>query len=292
MNDKLDFSVVIVFYNPTYDHIENARKLSKKLNLIIVDNSPSPSDYEIEQAHIVRLNENKGIATAINVGLKQSINNGYRYALLLDQDSEPLFDDLNKLVNKAYVLNQERDNKIAVVSPAYFDRAINKRCDFIVVGEDNIERLPSIGEKPINVSYTITSGSVINLDLIENIGFMDDLLFIDFVDIEWCFRAIANGYQVVGIPDVLMEHEIGCEPIRVFGKTYVNHSPIRHYFYFRNAILLMSRDYVPAVWKKYEIIKLVPRFLVYVMFTENRIEHCKKMLRGVYDGLRGKTGAL
>ncbi|EOI3364160.1 glycosyltransferase family 2 protein [Aeromonas hydrophila] len=290
MKTESSYSVVIVFYNPEDEHIRNSKKLSEGVDLVIIDNSPHPREYNIESAHIIKLNENKGIAAAINIGLQYSVNKGYKYSLILDQDSNPSINDLDKLVGKISALNRERLNKVAAVSPAYYDRAINKRCDFIVVNGNSISRVPSIGTDPIDVSYTITSGTVIKLDVLNIVGFMDESLFIDFVDIEWCFRVVSKGYQIVGIPDVLMEHEIGCKPIRIFGRTYVNHSSIRHYYYFRNALLLMSRDYVPRAWKINEILKIVPRFFVYALFTDNRLAHCEKMLRGIYDGVRGKSG--
>lgn len=292
MLNNLKFSVVVVFFNPTDEHIEHAMKLAETVKLIIVDNSPSPRDYVVINAEVIKFNQNKGIATAINEGLINSIKSGYDYTLLLDQDSEPDVADLYELINSAVKLNCERNNKVAAVSPAYYDRAINKRCDFLKVEGFKLKRVSSIGNKPINVSYTITSGTVIKLACLEYIGLMDDSLFIDFVDIEWCFRATNAGYEIIGIPNVLMEHEIGCEPVVVFGKKYVNHSPIRHYYYFRNAILLMRRTYVPFAWKKNETLKILPRFIVYSLFTNNKFEHLKKMSRGIIDGLKGRVGGL
>lgn len=283
-------SVIIVFYNPELSHIENANKLAEKMNVVVVDNSPLIINYSIDNANVIKLGRNLGIAAAINIGLKYSLENGYTYSIVLDQDSSPNPDDLAQLIKSASLLSDKHKLKVAAVSPAYYDNAINTRCSFIKIIGSNIIKLSSEGDRPIEVSYTITSGTVFFLNELDTIGYMDESLFIDFVDLEWCFRAGNKGYSIFGIPTVLMEHEIGCSPIKILGKTYVNHSPIRHYYYFRNAVELIKRHYVPYAWKKMEILKLIPRFLVYAFLTENKYQHTKMMVSGFWDGVKGKLG--
>ncbi|MFP3686179.1 hypothetical protein SB847_20980, partial [Bacillus sp. SIMBA_026] len=89
----------------------------------------------------------------------------------------------------------------------------------------------------------------INLEAWSNIGPMDDALFIDFVDLEWCVRARKHGYAVLGAPALRLAHSLGGEPVRVFGRAYPGHGAVRHYYQFRNAIALMKRGYMPWSWK-------------------------------------------
>ncbi|MFG0729878.1 glycosyltransferase family 2 protein [Photobacterium damselae] len=285
-NNKL--GIVIVFYNPELEHINNAISLSEKYDLVVVDNSVENYEYNIPLAEVIRLGDNLGIATALNNGINFLINNGYRYSLLLDQDSAPSLEVINRLFDKAHLLMNS--GNVAAVSPAYFDKAINKRCSFIKIENNSISRVESTGNEPFEVSYTITSGSILDLSLISKIGLMQDDLFIDFVDIEWCFRATSFGYKIFAVPSVVLEHEIGCEPINIFGRVFVNHSPIRHYYYFRNAILLIRRNDIPKPWKKFELIKIIPRFFVYALFTTNRLEHINMMISGLYDGILARKG--
>lgn len=161
---------------------------------------------------------------------------------------------------------------------------------FLKIVNNSITRVDSTGLEPFEVSYTITSGTILNLSIISNIGLMKDELFIDFVDIEWCFRAVSCGYKIYAIPSVLLEHEIGSKPIKIFGRVFVNHSPIRHYYYFRNAIHLIKDKNIPFAWKKMELLKIVPRFLVYSLLTENKTKHIRMMIKGIYDGINSITG--
>ncbi|MFB4356459.1 glycosyltransferase family 2 protein [Pantoea sp. BS_4] len=280
------FGIIIVFYHPEIENVETARRLSEKYDVVIVDNSEKPQNYTLPSATVINLNGNQGIATALNKGLTYLIEKNYEFAFLLDQDSEPEDDLIVSLIE--YI--ESTDEKTCLVSPSYFDNAINKNAEFIVCEKDRIVRQPAVGNEPIQASYVITSGSMIRLSTIQHIGFMLDKLFIDFVDIEWCLRARHAGYQIVGLPWLKMSHEIGGKPVKVLNRTYVNHSPIRHYYYFRNVFHLLRMKHIHSQWKKMEVIKLAPRFLVYAFFTEKPLQHTSHMLKGIWDGICGRSG--
>ncbi|WP_312669893.1 glycosyltransferase family 2 protein [Pseudescherichia sp.] len=284
--DSKELGIVIVFYNPTRENINAAIKLSEKHSLVIVDNSEINGSYHIPRAKIIFLEGNQGIATALNIGIKDLINDAYKYALLLDQDSEP--EDFLILSLLDYI--RESPEKVCLVSPAYYDKAIERKAEFILCKDNCIERQPAEGNLPISASYVITSGSMLKLSTLEKIGLMKDDLFIDFVDIEWCLRARYFGYEILGLPWLTMTHEIGGEPVRIARKKYVNHSPIRHYYYFRNVFLLLRLKYIHPQWKKHEMLKLLPRFIVYAFFTKNRLNHIKAMITGIKDGVLGYSG--
>lgn len=284
--ESKELGVVIVFYNPTRENVNAAIKLSEKHHLVIVDNSEVNGNYCIPQAKIIFLEGNQGIATALNIGIKDLINDAYKYALLLDQDSEPEDSLILSLLDHI----RQSPEKVCLVSPSYYDKAIGKKAEFIICKEKGIERQPAEGNLPISASYVITSGSMLKLSTLKKIGLMKDELFIDFVDIEWCLRARYFGFEILGLPWLTMTHEIGGEPVRIAGRKYVNHSPIRHYYYFRNVFLLLRLKHIHPQWKKYEVLKLLPRFIVYAFFTKNRVNHIKAMVSGIKDGILGCSG--
>jgi rhamnosyltransferase len=121
---------------------------------------------------------------------------------------------------------------------------------------------------------------------------MDDSLFIDFVDLEWCVRARSKGYSVLGAPALRLKHELGGEPVKVFGRSYPGHSAVRHYYLFRNAIALIRRSYVPWSWKSTELVKMPVRLAIYALFMQPRMAHLRLSLLGIWHGLMGRTGAL
>ncbi|HHQ4768023.1 TPA: hypothetical protein ACSP3S_004218, partial [Aeromonas veronii] len=149
---------------------------------------------------------------------------------------------------------------------------------------------PEGKESLIAADYIITSGSLFSKQVWELVGEFDDSLFIDYVDIEWCLRGKAKGIQIYGEPRCIMTHTLGDEPIRLLGRKLPVHSPVRHYYFFRNCISLLRRDYISSGFKVREFCFLPIRFLVYSLFTKNKLSHITKMSKGLLDGVLSKSG--
>ena len=136
----------------------------------------------------------------------------------------------------------------------------------------------------------IASGSLISLEVLTRVGPMAQELFIDYVDLEWCLRANSLGYKNFQIANALMTHAIGGEPIQFLGKFWPSHSPIRHYFMFRNAIWLYKKTGMPIQWKLIDSFKLIRKFIFYALFAKPRWEHIRMMGRGFWHGIIGRMG--
>ncbi|MBW0446944.1 glycosyltransferase family 2 protein [bacterium M00.F.Ca.ET.228.01.1.1] len=285
---------VVVLYHPDAACVERANRLAATMRCVVVDNTPSlrgKSELGLSDSIEYLCNgENLGIATAINQGIEVLIREGFEVAILFDQDSEPpasLLTELPAIIARANS-SQER---VALVGPAYDDPRLRGVAPFVRFKWWTLERISPTGDEPIDVDFLISSGSCINLRWWANIGPMDDALFIDFVDLEWCVRAKQKGFRVLGVPWVRMSHELGGEPVRVLGRSYPMHGPLRHYYQFRNVVALMKRASMPMTWKSTELVKLPVRIVIYCFFPERRKEHLVMVWRGIRDGLRGRLGA-
>ncbi|PRX90008.1 glycosyltransferase family 2 protein [Paraburkholderia sp. BL25I1N1] len=286
---------VVVFYNPDAACIERANRLAARMHCVVVDNTPGvrPASELGLAATIEYLpnGENAGIATAINQGVEALIRGGFDMAIIFDQDSEPpaaLFTELPKVIEAANASGE----RVALAGPAYEDARLRGLAPFVRFKWGTLERIVPQGDQPIEVDFLISSGSCINLRWWSSIGPMDDALFIDFVDLEWCVRAKQKGYRVLGVPWVHMSHELGGEPVRVLGRAYPMHSPLRHYYLFRNAVVLIRRSYVPWTWKSSELVKFPVRLVIYSLMPSERMAHLKMALLGMWDGIRGRLGRL
>ncbi|MFM0349769.1 glycosyltransferase family 2 protein [Paraburkholderia sp. RL17-347-BIC-D] len=286
---------VVVFYNPDAACIERANRLAARMHCVVVDNTPDvrPAS-ELGLAGAIEYlpnGENAGIATAINQGVEALIRGGFDMAIIFDQDSKPpasLFTELPKVIDAANASGE----RVALAGPAYEDARLRGLAPFVRFKWGMLERIVPQGDQPIEVDFLISSGSCINLRWWSSIGPMDDALFIDFVDLEWCVRAKQKGYRVLGVPWVHMSHELGGEPVRVLGRAYPMHSPLRHYYLFRNAVVLIGRSYVPWTWKSSELVKFPVRLVIYSLMPSQRMAHLKMALLGMWDGIRGRLGRL
>jgi rhamnosyltransferase len=292
MADRQECGNVIVFYWPDAACVRRANRLATFSYCVVIDNTEEgvrPPGLNPSIVYIPN-GRNLGIATAINLGVEYLLKSGFRYALLFDQDSEPSRELVERL---PAVLHQEAANRrVALIGPAYEDVRLGGVAPFVRFRYVRLERVVPSGNKPIDVDFLISSGSCINLAAWRDIGQMDDSLFIDFVDLEWCVRARSRGYAVLGAPDVRLAHELGGEPIRILGRPYPSHSPLRHYYLFRNAIALVRRDYVPWTWKSTELAKLPVRLVIYALFLKPRLQHLRMACVGIWHGMTGRMGPL
>jgi rhamnosyltransferase len=286
--------IVVVFYHPDGDCIRRANHFAEFGQCVVIDNTEirlSASDLGLDDSVIYLSNgRNRGIATGINQGVAQLLDRGCSSALIFDQDSEPSDELLSGLPG---LLEREvhAGRRVALIGPAYDDARLGGTAPFVRFRFPFLQRIEPVGTELIPVDFLISSGSCINLSAWDDIGPMDDALFIDFVDVEWCVRARNRGYETLGSPTLHLAHSLGGEPIRVLGRTYPSHSPLRHYYLFRNATALILRGYMPLAWKWTELVKLPVRLLIYGVWLEPRGQHLKMALRGLWHGLIGKLGA-
>ncbi|MFX1716096.1 glycosyltransferase family 2 protein [Paraburkholderia sp. A1RO-5L] len=290
-----DAGTVVVFYRPDSACIGLANWLAKAGPCVVVDNTESLSDSATlgldESITYIANGANLGIATAINRGVEALIAQGCRCAILFDQDSEPSA-HLLKMLPQVMQAELARGTKVALVGPGYEDARLGGVAPFVRFGVLSLRRVAPVGAQPLEVDFLITSGSCLNLDVWEQIGPMDDALFIDFVDLEWCVCAHAKGFSVLGVPDLRLAHSLGGEPVRVFGRAYPGRGAIRRYYQFRNGVVLTKRGYVPWSWKTSELVKLPCRLVIYGLFMPRRLDHLRLSLLGLWHGMTARLGAL
>lgn len=71
------------------------------------------------------------------------------------------------------------------------------------------------------------------------IGGFDELMFIDYVDYDYCERLIKAGWNIVQTPKAVLSHYVGVSrQEKLFGITVnvMNHSAFRKYYQARNWI--------------------------------------------------------
>ncbi|WP_429251096.1 glycosyltransferase family 2 protein [Paraburkholderia sp. GAS333] len=282
---------VIVFFNPDRECIENANRLASILKCVVVDNSDSDSRPSNLAASVAYLPQgmNTGVAAALNRGIEWLRSENFAAAMLFDQDSCPTEELVNGLASTLFELVSAGE-AIAAVGPAYWDERFNGVTPFVRFSGWRMGRVEPSGQQVLDVDFLITSGTCINISCWTVVGPMEEALFIDYVDLEWCVRAKRRGLRLVGVPWLRLSHSLGGEPIRIFGRCYPSHSPFRHYFMFRNAILLIRRSEMPWPWRLTELLRLPVRFIIYSTLMTPRLAHARASVRGIVHGIMGRAG--
>jgi len=241
---------------------------------------------------LIELGSNKGIAAAQNVGLAQARLAGCSHVLLLDHDSVPAASMVAEL-QRALASLGARGARVAAMGPRYLDARQNNPPPFIRIDGLRLVRCPCpTPDTIVEVDYLIASGSLIPMSTLEVVGGMAEELFIDYVDIEWGLRARRQGFQSYGVCAALMSHDLGEAPVSFMGRSLPIHSPLRHYYHFRNAVWLYRSSAIPLQWKCVDAWRLLLKYGFYTIFAKPRLQQFGMMSRGIVDGFRGRLGPL
>ena len=261
-------------------------------SVVIVDNGSQldSSDWrkqsETRPFALLPLGENRGIASAQNLGIQWARDYVARFVLLIDQDSIPAPDMVANL--RSAILEQVAPSS---AGPCYIDSRQENPPPFIQVRGLRLKRIAwTVDDAIVPVDYLISSGCLIPMTVLNKVGGMREDLFIDYVDIEWGLRARHYGLQSYGVFKAKMQHSLGDRPSAFFGRKIPVHSPLRHYYHFRNAVLLYREAWIPLNWKLVDGWRLLLKYGFYTLFAKPRLKHFRMMSHGILHGLLGKAG--
>lgn len=221
----MGIGIVVILYHPSSEDLQQVERLKSQYTVAVVDNTQV----------------NRGIACAQNEGMRILKQQGVEFAVLLDQDSRVDLDFPRKMVEELKLVEQACPH-LAALGPTLSYHAKEEKL-FIPQRE------------------IIASGTCMRMSVWDAVGPMEEELFIDFVDFEWCWRAEAKGYVCGRTGRVHMAHRVGQHLIRFGSYCIFVSRPIRYYYQYRNHRLLSRRNYVPMQWKIATGIKHIARFL-------------------------------
>ncbi|MGV8803675.1 MAG: glycosyltransferase family 2 protein [Polaromonas sp.] len=292
---------VVVTFEPDLPHLLQLLTacLPQVKGLVVIDNGSDTAIQAHLQHHghhhhfdVIALGENMGIATAQNKGADWVRERGGSHLLFFDQDSVPSPNMVACLL-QTLVQATQAGLSVAAVGPTLVDRRTNKKTPFVQFGMLGVTRhFKKAGDdKPmVEADFLVSSGMLIPLKTLDQVGPLEDGLFIDNVDLEWCFRARSKGMSVFGVYDAFMEHSVGDEVIEIGTHVIHLHSPVRQYYIMRNRILLYRRAYSPWHWIAQDFVRMLFKLVIFSTVLRPRRKNFSMMLKGIRDGLKGKSG--
>jgi len=265
-------------------------------HVVLVDNaSPDPGFRDLCARHpevrLLALPENRGLAHALNAGIERArVLAGVSCVLLMDQDSVPSTRMVQDLV--AALGKRAMHGKVAAVGPRFRDARESSDAPFVRIRFPFNRKLPCDGRcAEIRCDFLISSGSLIPLAVLDDVGAMDDALFIDNVDLDWCFRARTAGYALYGVCAAGLDHRLGDARRRLPGlpRGVVVHAPRRLFYMMRNRVLLYRRAYTPRRWIAQDVPRLIVKFLLFALLIPPRRKNVRSMLAGLRAGIAGRA---
>jgi rhamnosyltransferase len=282
---------VLVTYHPDETSLRSSitAVLAQVQAVVVVDNGSPELGLDDLEVTVLAQESNVGLATAQNLGIRWARAHGHTHVLILDQDSLPAPDMVPILRDGWRELSES--TRVAAVGPRFRDAREERDAPFVRVAFPMSEKIYCDGSAPyIRCDFLISSGVLIAMAVLDDVGDMDDGLFIDNVDLEWSFRARARGYELFGICAAQMAHSLGDDRRALPGRLQVVHGPTRLYYIMRNRVALYRRPHTPRVWTAQDIPRVFSKFLIFTILVGPRARNARYMLRGLADGVRGRTG--
>ena len=257
--------------------------------LVVVDNSTTAAGREHAQkaaaaagAELIVNGRNEGVAAALNRGIDAARERGCTWVLTLDQDSVAIV-DIVAAASRAWGACPIRE-RLAVIGAAFTS-----------------ELSPATADDPASVRRTwrreravITSGSLVAVEPWAALGGFREDLFVDYVDIEYCLRAVDAGYGVISSLEPTMAHASGHRSRnRLVARdvTPTHHSALRRYYITRNRI---------ETWRRFgrtqprfvarDIVESAKELVKLALFEEDRVAKGQAVFHGSIDGLLGRMG--
>ena len=270
--------------------------------ILLVDNGSTDRTLDRsfpEQVTIIRHRTNLGTSGAVATGLQYALAKQYDWIWVLDADSQPRQDALEKLVDLYTSSDPETKSTIGVLS-----------CSQLLAPSPTLYRgrrltpggmrRPKIdgSQQYCECDSTIWSGSLFNLQAVRAVGlprygvdYWEDLS-LDYGDVEYIYRIKRAGYYVFVHLWSIIDHPVGTAvQASLCGLQCVstNHSPGRRYLFCRNMVyfwLYIHSDRQLVSVCLYMAARLLINMLKISIMEDTPLKKIEACLCGVWDGLR------
>ncbi|HEX7003865.1 MAG TPA: glycosyltransferase family 2 protein [Trueperaceae bacterium] len=284
---------MVVTFNPRESLFLNMRLLSAETNrIILIDNGSTGQSMDvielaqtIPQLELIRLPENQGLATALNMGIKAAIQQGFEWIATFDQDSAVTPNYFKGLL-RAFE-SCPNTELVASISPRYMDEVSGTVTSFATRCH---------ADTYCFVKASRTSGTLYRASIFGKVGFFRDDFFIDCIDVEYFLRCRAAGFYALEAPHVRLVHNLGQTASHRLWfldrtVTVTHHSCLRRYYMTRNRITVYRR-YVSfdPLWVWNDLLGTLKQMVKIVLFEDLVLCKLLATFQGLIDGILGKAG--
>lgn len=229
----------------------------------------------LDKVEYICMNGNKGLPLPLNKALRLSTDDECDFLLTMDQDTKFMNDDINRFINQVERIYYDNisDEKIAVYAADTSLKKSDKELEY--------------------VNLVMTSGNLLNLKYMKEIGSFDENLFIDWVDQDICYRIIKKGYKILCFHNIQLDHHLG--DTRTIGLSFLSkkisvHSSIRYYYMTRNKFYVLDKNKMSLFTKLRFQLGSILLFFRIILFENDKINKVRYFLLGISDYIQKNYG--
>lgn len=238
MNKKV--GIVLINYNGEKYIVDCMNSLQAQTytntEILFWDNNSSDASVEIVKrfyphVHLIKSQYNYGFAKANNLAVKQMLNMGVEYILLLNVDtvSDPFL--IERLLEKA---------DVNTVTTARICMGKHGEANWYAGGElqldiGNARHLNIKGcNKEKMVTFICGCCMMIHRDIIRKYGLFNAKYYLYYEDTDLCMRWYLEGVRMLYVPSVKIWHKVG-------GSMGGSRNPLKEYYLIRNRLYFVNK---------------------------------------------------
>lgn len=288
--NNIQVCAIVVLYNPSAKDLTNIHDYMTSVNkLYVLDNSESSHEKdvckiverqetgrgkirnnisEIPEIEFRHFQINVGLCRALNYGMLRAAEDGFTWALLMDQDSSFMTNVIDAYECFLNSNRKEEIENIGVLAPVHiYDRSLRKSYD---------------GHR--YVKWAMTSGCLYNVSVFSKFGGFKEELFVDGLDMDYCYRIRSGGGRVVELSAAKISHipaETRIKNIAGIKLRYGVSSPWRYGMQARALVWQML-----AYKSFFAVLMYFVKFTKILLLFENKKKYLREWKKGSKEGLQ------
>lgn len=255
-------------YQDTFECVESILKTNESnYQIFIVDNASRDDSYsklktdfsDNKEVSFLSSKENLGFSGGCNVGIKEALQQGFEYVLLLNNDTIVTNHFLIEMLSLA-----ESQSDIGIVGGKTLFNDDRKSiwdaggyiCEKSYRGIRRRENHPDINN--VNeVGFVTCCLAMIKAEVFKRIGLLPEAYFFGSEEWEFSLRSQRAGYKLMYTPKAIIYHKVGRSHDHTTGRMLYNT--------YRNRILFVKRNFSKTSYKnfmyKFLVLKLIQKLL-------------------------------
>ena len=239
------------------------KQTNESFNIVIVDNNSSDKTRMLIKGylqnnltiHLIENRKNLGFAKANNIGIRYALTKlNADYLFLLNQDTVVENNLLDKLLYwapqkgiaafgpKILIKNNNRiwwiGTKVFKIKDLWKTLRLALSYQIDKEQEDTF-----FIDKPVEVEAIVGCAVFLPKEIIENVGYLDEMFFMYGEDLDYSLRIRKKGYKLFVISEAIVYHDVYLENEALSAKDNLNKTLKRYYLHLLGSLIVLHKHF-------------------------------------------------
>jgi hypothetical protein len=288
MNSKI--SIVTINYNSADETIDFLKAIKDQsetsYDIILVDNASDKTDLDrlnlwldknyIQGLHIIKNGINSGFSGGCNLGIRNALENGSDWVILLNNDTIPT----NRFCADLRAILRDKKGIIGIPMDEGLKTAYCGKISWLKPALSHVHNMP----KQCKGYYAIGGGMAIHKTVFSIIGLFDEKYFLYFEDADFSLRSSQAKMPFTIAGDIKVRHGVQASTKKIGSPNLLRYH-YRNALYFNNKLGPYYIKILVWPWSILVAIKQLAKICI-----RRDLDHSWAILHGVMDFYMNRMG--